>query len=717
MKKYQIAAFIFCILLGCVTLGSRQGTAGPAPQTVTSQEPGKGDHAVTEPSEAVLSVASKDSDTNSTPAVQAKNSGNEPTTFVIIIAVEDYMREEALHFTRSDALKFQNELIGYNIAKDNIFLLTTGDVPSRNLATKDRIEEVIGAVLGVAKEGDTIIIYMGGHGAEYNGVPYFCPLNAGDSLTSLVSIGEIITAFGRSKATFKMMIVDACRNGETSGAFAALKVPQGVMLLQSSGSGETSIELRQRVEIGGEVINPGGLFTIALVEGLQGAAVDNSGNITLLSLAAYTMKRTPVLAKMCGKTQTPHLQGNMTDMILVNAKDVRARQVRLEQEHQTSPPPSPEEIAQAHKNVEDTVERLLQVCLEKFADDNKNSIVNPYNNTTGLAFEITQIIRDSFPNNNIDMKTAAHGKSEFGKEQFKKDVIDKPVQAALEAARKQWNADKEKEKEAEQERLAAAEQQKQQAIADLKRIVPGTQDREALYTALKGQGVLAKKGGTGDFEFRYKEFWLDKNALGGELYGKLIAVGTALEYGCLPTDIDLALKVLSPKGKNQNLAAIIEGYKKYRLPFELMDKALACDAAFASTFGGVNGQVVLHGSLFGNNPNATERFDGSTTLIDVSFKSSNFQNLCNFLQENRGLLSNRVTRSDAEKCVASIPSGISISFGRFEKDASGNYRAVDGVEVPKGANRKYKEPTEDYKRRIQRDYPHLYNKYLDYLGN
>jgi len=64
MKKYQIAAFIFCILLGCVTLGSRQGTAGPAPQTVTSQEPGKGDHAVTEPSEAVLSVASKDSDTN-----------------------------------------------------------------------------------------------------------------------------------------------------------------------------------------------------------------------------------------------------------------------------------------------------------------------------------------------------------------------------------------------------------------------------------------------------------------------------------------------------------------------------------------------------------------------------------------------------------------------------------------------------------------------------
>ncbi|MCL2348839.1 MAG: hypothetical protein FWC50_11350, partial [Planctomycetaceae bacterium] len=140
-------------------------------------------------------------------SVPAKSPGNASRTFVILVAVQDYMREKALHFTKSDAMKFRDELIRYNIAKEDVFLLTTGDVSSGNLATKDRIEEVIGAVLGVAKEGDTIIIYLGGHGAEVNGVPYFAPLNAGGSQASLVSIGDIIEAFGQSKASFKMMIV------------------------------------------------------------------------------------------------------------------------------------------------------------------------------------------------------------------------------------------------------------------------------------------------------------------------------------------------------------------------------------------------------------------------------------------------------------------------------------------------------------------------------
>jgi len=122
----------------------------------------------------------------------------------------------------------------------------------------------------------------------------------------------------QSKATFKLMIVDACRDNpfttrSVAGASALQTLadpPSGVMLLQSSRSGQVSYEDSELQH---------GVFTHYIVEGLRGKAADKEGRITLLGLTKYTMDETPLhVLNRFRSSQQPYLRGEITDFVLAN---------------------------------------------------------------------------------------------------------------------------------------------------------------------------------------------------------------------------------------------------------------------------------------------------------------------------------------------------------------------------------------------------------------
>ena len=244
----------------------------------------------------------------------AKTTG---TKYAVLIGVDDYVQYAKLRYTKNDVEALRDELYEIGFKEENVYCLTCRG-KTKDLPTKENIEIVIKGVLRMAKRGDIVIIAMSGHGTQVSGEAQFCPMDTkeDDLRGTTVSITGIFADFEKSKATFKLMLVDACRNDPSLSkstdtvAFQTLDdPPEGVMLLQSCMKGEKSRE---------DPALERGVFTHYLVEGLRGGAVDDEGQVTLLGLAKYASAKTQkhVLDEF-RDWQRPSLKGEITDFVLV----------------------------------------------------------------------------------------------------------------------------------------------------------------------------------------------------------------------------------------------------------------------------------------------------------------------------------------------------------------------------------------------------------------
>ncbi|HBT76283.1 MAG TPA: hypothetical protein DEB39_05005 [Planctomycetaceae bacterium] len=238
--------------------------------------------------------------------------------FAVLVGVDDYVEFPRLQYTKNDTESLRDQLYEIGFEKQNVVTLTCGGA-AKDLPTKNNIEAVIGGVLNLAREGDIVVIAMSGHGIEMGGEPSFCPMDAREDhlSTTTVPIKTVFEALERSKATYKLMIVDACRNnpfrsknlGHGASVLQTIQnPPQGVMLLQSCARDEKSYEddeLRQ------------GVFTHFLVEGLQGKAADKDGKVTFFGLFKYASEETQRRTlNQFRKIQRPYFQGEGADFVL-----------------------------------------------------------------------------------------------------------------------------------------------------------------------------------------------------------------------------------------------------------------------------------------------------------------------------------------------------------------------------------------------------------------
>ena len=211
-----------------------------------------------------------------------------------------------------------SELTASGFPKDQVYLMDGKAEDNRYRPFRENIERELDQVLGLPRRGDLVVVAFCGHGVEVGGKDCWCPLDA--QLKRLkettIAVAGVYDRMQRSKASLKLLIVDACRNDmvpETQrgvvpaqlGSYGAAKdpPPEGIMLLRSCGTGQTS---QEDPDLGH------GVFMHFLLEGMQGKAANEEGAVSLLRLADYaSLKTKEYVHDKLSDYQTPALDGHI----------------------------------------------------------------------------------------------------------------------------------------------------------------------------------------------------------------------------------------------------------------------------------------------------------------------------------------------------------------------------------------------------------------------
>jgi uncharacterized caspase-like protein len=255
--------------------------------------------------------------------------------YALLIAVDKYEKGSmlpGLPFPRRDVEDLAALFIGAGYDKDNVVVMTKerGLDDFDLMPTADHLRNQLALLLDQLKPGDSVIVGLAGHGVlmlapphdNPNGEPrprsFFCPMDANlarKHLEKFVSFDELYAGLANSKATTKLLLVDACRNellAQPEGRPGGIAMPppppppESVAALFSCSEKEVSWEDAE--------LNGGhGVFFHYVIEGLKGDADrDNDNKVSLLELTEYTQKAVSAFVRRKhAVSQLPRLRGDV----------------------------------------------------------------------------------------------------------------------------------------------------------------------------------------------------------------------------------------------------------------------------------------------------------------------------------------------------------------------------------------------------------------------
>ena len=268
--------------------------------------------------------------------------------YAVLVGVTEYQNMTNLRFTKNDAEALRDQLLAIGFAPNDVRTLTDGS-GGNNEPTKQNIEQTVRDILGRARDGDLVVIFLSGHGTQPADLgPLFCPPEADHQnlRNTAVLINNIRDGLGNSNASFKLLIVDACRDdnpfGITANNTGARTIPVSVSAGSiSTGSTDTlgfkGVTL-ESVDTNAPLQNltvfqscsPGqiswedgrlnhGIFTHFIVEGLRGRAENSRGDITMDGLLTYAITETSYyVEENIQREQNPWRAGEGNDFVLAN---------------------------------------------------------------------------------------------------------------------------------------------------------------------------------------------------------------------------------------------------------------------------------------------------------------------------------------------------------------------------------------------------------------
>jgi hypothetical protein len=218
-----------------------------------------------------------------------------PRLLVLAVGVADYPSEELkLDFAATDAARFANALRkqeGRTYRKVEVRSFLDGK------ATRPAVEEALEWLQSEAKDEDTVIVFLSGHGMnDKAGSYYFLPVGAHPEklVSTALSFATLKNALLSVRGT-RAVFVDTCRAGGALGGRRASIMDvvkfvgdltdgqNGVVVFASSTGLQPSLE------------NPkwgGSAFATALIEGItQGRAAAGNGEIRRKRLDSYVSER------------------------------------------------------------------------------------------------------------------------------------------------------------------------------------------------------------------------------------------------------------------------------------------------------------------------------------------------------------------------------------------------------------------------------------------
>ena len=265
--------------------------------------------------------------------------------YALLIGVNQYAKPiQSLRYCVNDMELLADCIQKLGVPKENIILVTDNSSVDR-IPTGAVIRRQIENITKLMEDNDQLFVAFSGHGALVDGKSYLCPSDTNlKDKNSIVSRDWVFEQLEKCKAKQKIFIVDACRDelsfggGKSLGSARTLNDPigadsHGFVLMASCKPQQQSWEDPDLKH---------GVFTYFLVEGLSGAAKDEDGYITIMSLFHYTSSKTKkYVFNNLSEVQIPMLRqgGEMTDFCL--AKLDRPLSFPLSP---TSPSPSSEPL-------------------------------------------------------------------------------------------------------------------------------------------------------------------------------------------------------------------------------------------------------------------------------------------------------------------------------------------------------------------------------------
>ena len=218
-----------------------------------------------------------------------------PRGYAVVIGVAHYKNltdGQQLQFAERDAEAIYSILIspeGGNFRAENVHKLTGSKATLQNI--RHELEQWLPSV---AKEGDRVLVYFGGHGFVSEGNPYLSPYdldptNIGQTGYSMHALAAV---FGNKiKARWKVLLTDACHSGAINPEADVMTINRSLMDLDQSLFSLTASRDRERSFESSDWGGGHGIFTYYVVKGLEGAA-DESGDgiVTADELAEYVRR-------------------------------------------------------------------------------------------------------------------------------------------------------------------------------------------------------------------------------------------------------------------------------------------------------------------------------------------------------------------------------------------------------------------------------------------
>ena len=194
-------------------------------------------------------------------------------------------------------------------------------------ATRDAVLATLRSAASAARPGDSLVVYMAGHGIAIKGGWYFLSpavkeVEEEEIIKLSTSADQIAAALRESKASRIVLMIDACNSGaivkDVKGllqnrVYTQLGRQTGFVVLAAARQDQAALE---RNTLGH------GVFTAAIMAAFAGAADRNGdGRVTARELTAYLARQIPTLA-------TEHLNEIQIPVAYAPSEDFVVRSLR-----------------------------------------------------------------------------------------------------------------------------------------------------------------------------------------------------------------------------------------------------------------------------------------------------------------------------------------------------------------------------------------------------
>ncbi|WP_419807498.1 caspase family protein [Sphingomonas sp.] len=302
---------------GSVETAAPVASAGPADAVSTPVE--KQVHVAGDATVAAVGSAPVDVPRSSRPTL--------PTNYALVVGINAYTAFNRLNYCCDDAVAVAAQLVDHGgYTADHVALRV--DVNPRSYAdfpTRDNLLTDLARFAALPLAGDTLLFYYSGHGSFVDGKSYLVPVDARSADPGqMVALSDVRDILGRSRAKWKVLVIDACHSGGekdgrpepmqpgfarelTDGAAAG----EGFLTLASCTRDETSMEDPEHHR---------GLFTYWMLRGLGGEAAGPDGLVPLMGLFNYLSRAVPADAiRRFHRSQTPTLSGIVSGNLILAA--------------------------------------------------------------------------------------------------------------------------------------------------------------------------------------------------------------------------------------------------------------------------------------------------------------------------------------------------------------------------------------------------------------